>query len=452
MSFLCLLLCACSQQNTPTHETKEAINRTIRAHQVPVRLGDSTGLSDWQAFDSLLKNARVIGLGEATHGTEESDAINCAIIKHLVETKGCTMICVENNADITIRVNRYVLGGSDNDQLFLGNSRSIQLLVDWIRSYNTQNKAKVRFYGLNFYGVDQITEAILERIHKADSAYYNSARMKLGGFRTYSAPNGIRVGFTVTRDSMHSLRRSAVDVLNYIRMNHHRFSAELDSYSPSELMQFLNLLVQSVSVPDPNKEKPSSVQIQILKTLGMTTKAYDYSIFDAYRDSCMFENTRWAVEQTQKPSPVVVWSHNMHIAKRIENSDSPTLPVYKRMGAYLQDNYTTAYKTIGYTFFEGKYIAINLKGKVSKIESETPPDGSIERMLQQPTIPAYFISTQELASVAENFFQKKFPIRSVGVSQQATEFRETAALSEFDALIHIQKTSPKRPAQRKPMK
>gem|GEM_PF-6714118 len=452
MSFFFMVLSACSQQDTPTHETQEAITSYIRSHHIPVNLGADAGLANWQSFDSLIGSARVIGLGESTHGTEESDALNCAIIKHLIETKGCTMICVENNLDITNRINQYVLGNSDNDQFFLGNSRSIQLLVDWIRLYNTQNKAKVRFYGLNFYGVDQITEAILERIHKVDSAYYNSARMKLGGFRTYSAPNGIRVGFTVTRDSMDSLRRSAVDVLNYIRMNHHRFSAELDSYSLSELMQFLNLLVQSVSVPDPNKEKPSSVLIQILKTLGMTTKAYDYSIFDAYRDSCMFENTRWAVEQTQKPSPVVVWSHNMHIAKRIENSDSPTLPVYKRMGSYLQDNYTTAYRTVGYMFFEGKYIAINLKGKVSKIESETPPDGSIERMLQQPTIPAFFISTQELASVAENFFQKKFPIRSVGVSQQATEFRETAALSEFDALIHIQKTSPTRPAQRKPMK
>lgn len=447
-----MVLSACSQQDTPTHETQEAITSYIRSHHIPVNLGADAGLSNWQSFDSLIGSARVIGLGEATHGTEESDALNCAIIKHLVETKGCTMICVEHNADITNLVNQYLLGNSNHDQFFLGNSRSIQLLVDWIRSYNTRNKAKVRFYGLNFYGVDQITEAILERIHTADSAYYYSARMKLDGFRTYSAPNGIRVGFTISPDSMRSLRRSAADVLNYIQMNNHRFSAGLDSYSLSELMQFLNLLVQSVSVPDPNKEKPSSVQIQIFKTLGMTTKSYDYSIFDAYRDSCMFENARWAVEQTPKPSPVVVWSHNMHIAKRTENTDSPTLPVYKRMGAYLQDNYTTAYKTIGYTFFEGKYIAINLQGKVSKIESETPPTGSIEQILQQPTIPAFFISTQELASAAENFFQAKLPIRSVGISQQATEFSKTSALSEFDALIHIQKTSPTRPAQLKPMK
>ncbi|MBD1208330.1 MAG: erythromycin esterase family protein, partial [Ignavibacteria bacterium] len=434
MSFFFMVLSACSQQDTPTHETQEAITSYIRSHHIPVNLGADAGLANWQSFDSLIGSARVIGLGEATHGTEESDAINCAIIKHLVETKGCTMICVENNADITIRVNRYVLGGSDNDQLFLGNSRSIQLLIDWVRSYNAQNKAKVRFYGLNFYGVDQITEAILERIHTANSAYYDSARMKLDGFRTYSAPNGIRVGFTISPDSMRSLHRSAVNVLNYIKMNNHRFSAGLDSYSLSELMQFLNLLVQSVSVPDPNQEKPSSVQIQIFKTLGMATKRYDYSIFDAYRDSCMFENARWAIEQTPKLSPVVVWAHNLHIAKRTENSNSQTLPVYKRMGAYLQDNYKTAYKTIGYTFFEGKYIAMNLQGKVSKIESETPPIGSIERMLQQPTIPAFFISTHELASAAENFFQKQFPIRSVGVSQQATEFREKAALSEFDAL------------------
>lgn len=445
-------LTACSQQEAPSGETQEAINRTIRAHHVPIRLGDSTGLSDWQTFDSLINNARVIGLGESTHGTEESDAMNCAIIKRLIEAKGCTMICVENNVDITNSLNQYVLGSSDNDQLFLGNSRSVQLLVDWVRAYNAENKTKVRFYGLNFYGVDQIAEAILERIHTADSAYYDSARTKLGGFRTYSAPNGIRTGFTITSDSMRSLHRSADDVLNYIRINHHRFSARLDSYSLSELTQFLNLLVQSVSVPDPNKEKPSSILIQILKSLGIATKGYDYSIFDAYRDSCMFENARWAVEQTPKPSSVVVWAHNLHIAKRTENNGSQILPVYKRMGAYLRDYYTTAYSAVGYTFSEGKYIAIDLQGKVSKIEAETPPVGSIEQMIQQPNIPAFFITTQGLASSAENFFQKKFPIRSVGISQQATEFRETVALSEFDALVHFRKTSPKRPVRLKPTK
>ncbi len=447
-------LTACSRQEAPSGETQEAINRTIRAHHVPVRLGDSAGLSDWQTFDSLSNNARVIGLGESTHGTEESDAINCALIKHLIEAKGCRMICLEFNAPPCSAINDYVLGkNEDNMQgLILSfNSRSLQKLVEWVRDYNAKNQASVRFCGLNFYFTNLISQRILSMVQKADSLYYPTANELLKGFLTYLSPDGETEHYVHSPDSMQILRRSALEVLNTVQTNKERYAARLDSYNLNEMIQFLHLLVQSVSMPDPRKEKPSSLFAQVLALSNKFKRGYDYRLFDAYRDSCMFENVQWASKQTMTTSPIVVWAHNFHIAKRTEHSGSTIFPSYKRIGAYLQESYGASYFTLGYSFYQGKYIARDRQGKTNKCEAETPPESSIEQIIYQANISGFLIGTQVLSSASGNIFLQPLPFRLVGRTQPSNEFANNTVLAkEFDALIFHQTTTPRRPMRLKP--
>lgn len=451
-----MLLSACSQQDTPTHETQEAITSYIRSHHIPVNLGADAGLANWQSFDSLIGSARIIGLGEATHGTEESDALNCAIIKHLIETKHCTMICLEYNAAPCSEINDYVLGGNDdNMQGIIGgfNSRNLQELVEWVRDYNAKNQAQVRFCGLNFYFTDLITQQILSTLQKADSLYYPAANEHLKGFLTYRSPDGQTEHYVHSPDSMQLLRRSALEVLNTVQTNKERYTARLDLYSISEMLQFLRLLVQSVSMPDPRIEKPNSLFIRTLALSDKFKKGYDYRLFDAYRDSCMFENTRWASEQTSTTSPIIVWAHNFHIAKRTEHQDSRVFPAYKRIGAYLQEFYGASYFAVGYGFHKGKYIAIDRQGKTNKCEAETPPEGSIEQIVHQANVSAFLIGTQDLSSVSGNTFLKPLPFRLVGTTQPPNEFANSTALAkEFDALIFHHTTTPRRPMRLKPAK
>src|SRR5215204_4373107 len=120
-------------------------------------------------LDSLLAqvgNARIVLLGEASHGTSEFYQWRSAISKRLIAEKGFDMIAVEGEWADSYRVNQFIKGSSkdslqsvallrqyDRWPTWMWGNYEIASLVTWLNQYN-QNKQvsdKVGFYGLDVY-------------------------------------------------------------------------------------------------------------------------------------------------------------------------------------------------------------------------------------------------------------------------------------------------------------
>ncbi|MCI0750241.1 MAG: hypothetical protein L0Y35_00215, partial [Flammeovirgaceae bacterium] len=81
---------------------------------VSVDVSDSNTQSnddDLNAFKSLVGNARIIALGESTHGTSEFFRLKHRVLEYCIRNLGVRLFAIEDHQLVVKRVNQYVLGG-----------------------------------------------------------------------------------------------------------------------------------------------------------------------------------------------------------------------------------------------------------------------------------------------------------------------------------------------------
>ncbi len=137
-------------------------------------------------LDPLFKqigDARIVMLGEASHGTHEYYTWRTHISKYLIENKGFNCIAVEGDWPDCYRLNRFIKGYDQDNKSALKVLQGFKrwptwmwanwetvALADWMKTYNTGlpvNK-KVGFYGLDVYSLYESMESIMEYLRKTD--------------------------------------------------------------------------------------------------------------------------------------------------------------------------------------------------------------------------------------------------------------------------------------------
>ena len=66
-----------------------------------------SGLDDLRRMESIIGNARIVAMGEATHGTREFFQLKHRMLKFLVEKKGFTVFGIEANWPESLAINDY---------------------------------------------------------------------------------------------------------------------------------------------------------------------------------------------------------------------------------------------------------------------------------------------------------------------------------------------------------
>ena len=138
-------------------------------------------------FDRILTraaSARLVLIGEASHGTHEFYRIRAEITKRLILEHGFCAVAIEADWPDAYRVNRYVRGRSadgDADEALAGFKRFPQWMwrnadvldfVGWLRAHNDSvaEAAQVGFYGLDLYSLHASAEAVLAYLRIVDPA------------------------------------------------------------------------------------------------------------------------------------------------------------------------------------------------------------------------------------------------------------------------------------------
>src|SRR5256714_11358995 len=155
-----LLLCAMSVQR-PASAQDSAVVAWIRETAVPLRtLNAGSGFADLAPLKPVLMNARIIGLGESTHGTSEFQRVKHRLLEFLVKEMGYTAFAMEAGYSETQPMNDYVLHGRGNRADVLSklgyvawDMEEFAAMVDWMRAYNrtVPEARKVRLYGVDSY-------------------------------------------------------------------------------------------------------------------------------------------------------------------------------------------------------------------------------------------------------------------------------------------------------------
>ena len=119
------------------------------------------GFDDLQAFGAMIGDARVVGLGEPTHGSREVFQLKHRLVEYLAERKGFSVFAIEASAPDTEHVNRYVLEGVGDSRdviarmgFWTWHTQEVHDLVVWMRAWKLERERAGDPRRLTFRGFD----------------------------------------------------------------------------------------------------------------------------------------------------------------------------------------------------------------------------------------------------------------------------------------------------------
>jgi len=148
----------------------------------------------------LIGDARVVLLGEASHGTHEFYAARAALTRRLIAEKGFTAVAVEADWPDAYRANCYVQGAghdtSADDALsglkrfpaWMWRNTVVCAFIDWLRAHNQAHPPEARpagFYGLDLYSLYGSIEAVIGYLDRVDPEAAARARERYACFEHY---------------------------------------------------------------------------------------------------------------------------------------------------------------------------------------------------------------------------------------------------------------------------
>ena len=93
---------------------REESRRALRQAAIPLS-GKEGAAADIATIVNQIGDARIVLLGEASHGTHEFYALRAAITRRLIETRGFRAVTIEGDWPDSRRVDRYVRAQSDEE-------------------------------------------------------------------------------------------------------------------------------------------------------------------------------------------------------------------------------------------------------------------------------------------------------------------------------------------------
>ena len=136
-------------------------------------------------------NARVVLLGEATHGTAEFYRARAAITQHLIEFHGFNIVAVEADWPDAARIDAHVRHQAPSprrDEAFtrfptwMWRNQEVHDFIEWLRQHNADLPPDMRtaFRGLDVYSLGSSINAVLDYLDRVDPEEAARARQRYG--------------------------------------------------------------------------------------------------------------------------------------------------------------------------------------------------------------------------------------------------------------------------------
>jgi erythromycin esterase-like protein len=418
---------------------ERAILDAIRREAHPLT-GDNR---DYDALLALVADARIVLLGEASHGTHEFYRERARITRRLIAEHGFTAVAVEGDWPDAYRVNRYVQGApedADAEEALRGFRRfptwmwrnaDVLDMVGWLRDHNDRlgpDARGVGFYGLDLYSLGASMEAVIGYLDEQDPDAAARARTRYECLQPYGAQSTeygravmLGVGEPCRRrviEQLVELRRRAGD---YLRRD--GLAAE-DEYFFAE---------QNAAVVANAEE--------YYRTM-FGDQAGSWNLRDRHMADTL-DQLLAHLDRHGGTARVVVWEHNSHIgdARATEMGTRGELNI----GQLMRERHGRDAINVGFTTYTGTVTAASEWGEPAERKHVRPAlADSYEALLHATQIPALMLCPLAAGDTGRALREPRLE-RAIGViyrpqTERQSHWFAASVAGQFDALVHIDHT------------
>lgn len=386
-------------------------------------------------------HARLVLIGEASHGTHQFYDIRAQLTKALVLRKGFNIVAVEADWPDAYRANRWVRGiGDDPDsETALGDftrfprwmwrNRDVVGFLEWLREHNASldRTEPVGFYGLDLYSLHTSIDAVLAYLRKVDPAGAERARYRYGCFEDFGEDTQA-YGYAAKIGLSRSCEDDVVAQLVELRRRAADYAARDGRIAADEYF-----------FAEQNARLVRNAEEYYRAMFGGRVESWNL------RDTHMMETLEALlahVRHTAGGSRAVIWAHNSHLgdARATEMGAQGEL----NLGQLARQAYGTNACLIGFSTHTGTVTAASNWDEPAQRKRVRPSlAGSYERLLHDVGIGQFQLQLGA-AAVREALSTPRLE-RAIGViyrpeTERLSHYFHANLPRQFDVILHIDET------------
>lgn len=339
------------------------------------------GRSDFDDAMDLVGDARIVMLGEASHGTADFYSARARLTQRLIAEQGFNLVAIEGDWPDSLYVNRYVKGGPGTalDSLrgfrryptWMWRNTVVLGFIEWLRGFNEgldDAQPKVGFYGLDVYSLHASMEAVLRYLRRVDPPAAEIARQRYACFGPF--------GDDTQRYALHahfmdqSCEDEVVQTLKDLQARRWRyvgasssealFEAELNALAVLDAERYYRAMIQSDATSwNLRDEHMATVLERLLAHSGPTSKA-------------------------------ILWEHNTHIGDFRATSEARD--GYLNIGQLMRERYGEDAVAVGFGTHRGTVTCSSEWDGPAEFKPVPPArPGSVEDVFHQAGVPSWYM-------------------------------------------------------------
>jgi erythromycin esterase-like protein/predicted phosphoribosyltransferase len=421
----------------------------VRAHAWPLS-GDP---KQYQPIIDAVGSARVVLLGEATHGTHEFYRERAFITRRLIAECGFNAVIVEGDWPDVYRVNRFVRGaGSDEDAVdalgdfgrfptWMWRNADVLDFVGWLRTHNDAQPAdrRVGFYGMDLYSLRASAEAVLAYLDKVDPAAASRARSRYACFdrfgqeiQQYGYAAGFGLGPSCEREVVAQLVELSRQRAEY---------ASRDGRVAADDYFFAHQNARLVR------------NAEVYYRTMFHGHVESWNVRDQHMAETIAELLAF-LDRTARRAKVVVWAHNSHLgdARATQMGDTGELNV----GQLMRQKFATDALLVGFTTFTGTVTAASAwDGPAHRKHVRPALADSYERVFHQVGVPRFLLNLRGDSALWSALEGPQLE-RAIGVlylpeTERQSHYFQARLSDQFDVVLHFDETRALEPLERTPL-
>jgi erythromycin esterase-like protein len=386
-------------------------------------------------------DAKIVLLGEATHGTHEFYEWRALITRRLIEQHGFSAVAIEGDWPDAYQVNRFVQGddtagdavhalsGFERFPVWMWRNTAVAEFVRWLRMHNLtigERRQRVGVYGLDLYSLHASMRAVVQYLEQRDPVAAREAKASYACFEDFGEDTD-RYAWAAGRLGEESCAEAVARELIALQQKR------------SELLRVDDDLDAFFSAEQNARLAHNAERYYRLMTQG---RVASWNLRDEHMAETL-EALLVHLHRRTQPAKVVVWAHNSHLgdARATEMGRAGEL----NLGQLVREKHGNAAHLIGLTTYSGTVMAANDWGEPGRIRRVRPALGrSVELLFHLAGIPRFYLplhaGTDVHRALSETYLERAIGVIYRPESERMSHYFDTRVAEQFDAILHFDET------------